>query len=98
VHAIHDESPTHFIDELAAAVSHGPARSRHIHLVLENADNEVRRLRSGTQRLSLAQWNDDFHHAAHVLATRETDGYYRDFAASPLRQLGRTLAEGLLSG
>ncbi|HEY4369402.1 MAG TPA: malto-oligosyltrehalose trehalohydrolase [Steroidobacteraceae bacterium] len=97
VHAIHDRSATHFIDELGEAISQGPARNRHVHLVLENADNEAHRLRSATagkSSPSIAQWNDDFHHAAHVLLTGETDGYYADFSEAPLRQLGRTLAEG----
>ena len=29
------------------------------------------------------QWNDDFHHAAHVVLTGETNGYYADFADGP---------------
>ena len=29
------------------------------------------------------QWNDDFHHAAHVVLTGETAGYYADFADGP---------------
>jgi maltooligosyltrehalose trehalohydrolase len=41
-----------------------------------------------------AQWNDDIHHALHVLITNETDGYYSDYAQKPLWQLGRCLAEG----
>jgi maltooligosyltrehalose trehalohydrolase len=41
-----------------------------------------------------AQWNDDFHHAAHVLITRETDGYYSDYASNPAWHLGRCLTEG----
>src|SRR5439155_23255956 len=35
-----------------------------------------------------------FHHAAHVLVTRETDGYYRDYANNPVWHLGRCLTEG----
>jgi maltooligosyltrehalose trehalohydrolase len=34
------------------------------------------------------------HHAAHVLATGERDGYYADYAARPLWHFGRCLAEG----
>ena len=41
-----------------------------------------------------AQWNDDIHHAIHVLVTSEADGYYSDYAKDPVRQLGRCLAEG----
>ena len=41
-----------------------------------------------------AQWNDDVHHALHVITTGETDGYYADYADQPVRRLGRCLAEG----
>jgi maltooligosyltrehalose trehalohydrolase len=97
VHAIVDESPLHFVEELALAVRGGPGRDRHVHLVLENDANEARFLArdaGGAPRLAQAQWNDDLHHAAHVLATGERDGYYADYAREPLRLLGRALAEG----
>ncbi len=41
-----------------------------------------------------AQWNDDIHHALHVLVTGERDGYYSDYSQRPLDQLGRCLIEG----
>ena len=97
VHAMHDVSALHFTDELAQAVRDGPGRARHVHLVLENDANDARRLARGgaaEPRLADAQWNDDVHHALHVLASRETDGYYADFAGAPLRLFGRALAEG----
>jgi len=34
------------------------------------------------------------HHALHVIATGETDGYYADYAERPVELLGRALAEG----
>jgi malto-oligosyltrehalose trehalohydrolase len=40
-----------------------------------------------------AQWNDDYHHAFHVLLTGETTGYYRDYQQSH-RYLSRALAQG----
>ncbi|HJP99477.1 MAG TPA: malto-oligosyltrehalose trehalohydrolase [Rhodanobacteraceae bacterium] len=43
-----------------------------------------------------AQWNDDFHHAAHVLATGEHGGYYADYKDSPAAALARALAEGFV--
>ena len=97
VHAIADRSPRHIVAEIAAAVRAGPGRERHVHLVLENDANEARHLArgpSGAPRVATAQWNDDLHHAAHVLATGEADGYYADYAERPLWQLGRCLAEG----
>jgi malto-oligosyltrehalose trehalohydrolase len=96
VHAIHDESETHFLEELAQAVRQA-CGDRHIHLVLENDKNEAHLLErdgAGKPRSYDAQWNDDFHHAMHVVLTGESDGYYGDYAASPVESLGRTLAHG----
>ncbi|HEV2697732.1 MAG TPA: DUF3459 domain-containing protein, partial [Terriglobales bacterium] len=70
---------------------------RHIHLVLENENNAAHYLcRDPAARPSCynAQWNDDIHHALHVLVTGEKDGYYSDHAQNPLWHLGRCLAEG----
>ena len=55
--------------------------------MLENDRNEARRLarRSGSRCALCAQWNDDLHHALHVLATGETAGYYADYADRPAR-------------
>jgi len=75
----------------------GPGRERHVHLVLENDRNDavyLRRDAAGRPMLADAQWNDDVHHALHVIATGESDGYYADYAREPVRLLGRALAEG----
>ena len=90
VHAIADDSPRHILDDIGAAVR---ARDpdRHVHLVLENDANQARYLGEGRYD---AQWNDDVHHACHVLATGETDGYYVAYAGAPARHLARCLAEG----
>ena len=97
VHAIIDESRPDILTEIAAAVRRGPGSSRHVHLVLENDRNQARYLErapDGTPHLYDAQWNDDVHHAFHVLLTGESDGYYADYAQDPTRFLGRCLAEG----
>jgi malto-oligosyltrehalose trehalohydrolase len=97
VHAIADDSRPDFVSELAAAVRAGPGRDRHVHVVLENDRNQAHYLQRDGQRRPLvatAQWNDDLHHAVHVLATGERDGYYADYADAPLQHLGRCLAEG----
>jgi maltooligosyltrehalose trehalohydrolase len=88
VHAIKDERWL----ERAAKTLRQEAGSRHIHLVLENEENAASRLRQGFD----AQWNDDIHHALHVLLTGEVDGYYRDFADRPAARLARGLAEGFI--
>jgi maltooligosyltrehalose trehalohydrolase len=97
VHAIVDDSPVHILVELAAAVQAGPGRERRIHLILENDANEARylgRLENGAPVSYTAQWNDDFHHVAHILATGEQDGYYVDYREHPVSFLGRCLTEG----
>jgi maltooligosyltrehalose trehalohydrolase len=95
VNAIVDESAAHLLVEFGRAVADGPGRERLVHLVLENGANEARYLgREGGRRpLYQAQWNDDVHHALHVLLTGESGGYYEDYQP-PLPHLGRTLTEG----
>ena len=100
VHAIHDQSQTHFLDEVADRVRAAIA-NRHIHLILENEENAAYHLvrcqtdRSGEQRPHryTAQWNDDLHHVLHVAATGDANGYYADYLGDT-RKLGRALAEG----
>lgn len=96
VHAIYDDSDRHILVEIADAVRQQPRRAN-IHLVLENDDNQAQLLeRDGAGRpvRYAAQWNDDLHHALHVLVTGETRGYYGDYADDPAGHLGRALAEG----
>jgi maltooligosyltrehalose trehalohydrolase len=97
IHAIIDRSRPGFIAELGAAVRKGPGAQRQVHLILENDKNQARYLERAIDRRPLhasAQWNDDLHHAVHVLTTGERDGYYIDYAERPLWYLGRSLAEG----
>ncbi|RKT44629.1 malto-oligosyltrehalose trehalohydrolase [Thiocapsa rosea] len=97
VHAILDDSHPDILTELAETVRAGPGRHRHIHLILENDSNAAAYLTrddSGVPRCYTAQWNDDFHHVAHLIATGERDGYYADYADRPLYYLARSLAEG----
>jgi malto-oligosyltrehalose trehalohydrolase len=97
VEAILDDSEPDILTELAQAVRMKFGSERHVHLVLENGDNESRYLlRDGKNRVQLfnAQWNDDIHHAMHVLLTGESDGYYSDYKERALQQLCRCLTEG----
>ena len=43
-----------------------------------------------------AQWNDDYHHAWHVLLTGEAQGYYGDYQTLAARGLARALASGFV--
>ena len=70
---------------------------RHVHLTTEDNRNVThlhRRAPGGKVVLHTGEWNDDFHNAAHVLVTGESDGYYKAFAGDPMGLLGRALAEG----
>jgi len=97
VHAIVDDSRPDILTELAGAVRGSVEPHRHVHLILENDNNQANYLRRGERcqpRTYTAQWNDDIHHALHVLITGERDGHYSDYSERPLDQLGRCLASG----
>jgi maltooligosyltrehalose trehalohydrolase len=97
IHAMRDRSHPDIVAEIAAAIRAGPGLLRQVHLILENNGNQARYLQRDAQaepRIATAQWDDDIHHALHVLLSGEADGYYADYAAEPLKMLGRSLAEG----
>lgn len=90
--AVHAIANPAFLDRLAQDLR-AAFPDRHIHLVLENEDNDAARLAPGGYD---AQWNDDFHNVMHVLLTGETQAYYADFAEGPAQLLARCLAEGFI--
>jgi len=97
VHAIADDSKPDILTELARTVRAKFENKRQVHLILENETNLAKYLERDTDlrpKFYNAQWDDDIHHALHVLVTNETDGYYSDYATNPIAQLGRCLAEG----
>src|SRR3954465_3877119 len=98
VHAIVDPGQPSILHELSRAVGEFAAASgRMIHLVLENDDNRTALLDPRTnppQGKFRAQWNDDYHHAWHVLLTREGHGYYEDYVADPRQHIARVLSSG----
>jgi maltooligosyltrehalose trehalohydrolase len=100
VHQIRDDSARHLLQEIAERIHAGPGRERHVHIVLENEFNQASRLErdstSGAPQCATAQWNDDFHHCAHVLLTGESEGYYLDYGDDPLKLLAQSLAEGFV--
>lgn len=87
--AVHAIPSRDFLFELEREVRRSLPADRHVHLVLENDNNDA-----GLLSAFDAQWNDDFHHAVHVLLTGETSTYYASFAPDPARHLARVLAEG----
>jgi maltooligosyltrehalose trehalohydrolase len=100
VHAIAEPGKVSMLRDLSLAVGDLAAKtSRHIHLVLENDDNRAGVLDPGEdppRGKYRAQWNDDYHHAWHVLLTGETQGYYRDYQRSPLQDIARALGSGFV--
>jgi malto-oligosyltrehalose trehalohydrolase len=97
VHGIVDDSPEHILAELARRLRLASGCGRQVHLVLENDANEARwLLRDYGDRAPAfdAQWDDDWHHCAHVLLTGENQGYYRDYADDPAGRLLRCASEG----
>jgi maltooligosyltrehalose trehalohydrolase len=98
VHAIISPGEPQILHDLSlAAGALAKESGRHIHLVLENDDNRAGLLApdqdppAGRYR---AQWNDDYHHAWHVLLTGESSGYYRDYGRTG--QLEKTLSQGFV--
>ncbi|HLH87690.1 MAG TPA: malto-oligosyltrehalose trehalohydrolase [Xanthobacteraceae bacterium] len=98
IHAIVERgAPSVLADMSRAAGALAQREGRQIHLVVENDDNSARLLdaRSAVPAGKFrAQWNDDYHHAWHVLLTGETQGYYADHAATPLARVARVLGSG----
>jgi maltooligosyltrehalose trehalohydrolase len=95
VHALHDSSPVHLLEELATETRDLSARlGRPLTLIAESDLNDARLVTpqaDGGYGLD-AQWSDDFHHAVHVALTGETSGYYADFA--PLAALVKVCERG----
>jgi len=97
VHAIKDDSEEHLLHELARRVREA-AGPRHVHLIVENEDNDsalLRRDDNGRVKRFTAQWNDDVHHVLHIAATGEKFGYYQDYADDH-GKVGKALAEGFV--
>lgn len=99
VHAIATAGTPHLLHDLSvAAGTLAEQTGRQIHLVLENDDNCAALLDPseivprGRYR---SQWNDDYHHAWHVLLTGEQQGYYKDYD-HPGERIARSLAGGFV--
>jgi malto-oligosyltrehalose trehalohydrolase len=93
---IQDSSQPHILEELAFRVRSTIA-DRHVHLTTEDDRNIAflhERSQDGEPKLYTAEWNDDFHHVAHVLCTNDRDGYYADYAQNCVTKLGRALSQG----
>jgi maltooligosyltrehalose trehalohydrolase len=94
--AVHAISEKDWLAEMAERVRASMETGRHVHLVLENDDNTAHLLEHMPKRHFDAQWNDDMHHALHVLLTGEREGYYAAYIDDPADRLARGLAEGFI--
>lgn len=97
VHAIIDSSAVPFVEHLTLAV-HERARAlgREVHVIAESDRNDSRITRDvakGGWGVD-STWNDDIHHALHVLLTGERNGYYADFGG--IARLATGLREGFV--
>lgn len=93
---IRDDDEPEILVELARTVR-ARITDRPVHLTTEDNRNITRlheRGANGDVPLYTAEWNDDFHNVAHVIASGESEGYYADFTGDHWRLLARSLAEG----
>lgn len=97
VHAILDSSVYPFIQELTEEVHRAAdCLNRRVMVIAESNRNEARLVTPaelGGYNLD-GLWNDDFHHALHVLLTGEGGGYYQDFGE--LNQIVKAFRQGFV--
>jgi len=89
VQAINDRT---WLTELHERVQETSEPGRHVHIILENENNDAALLRDGLT----AQWNDDSHNVLHVLLTGEHESYYAGFTKDSTAGLARVLSDGFL--
>lgn len=95
VHALVDDSPRHFLAELADAVAGWEAEAgRPLRLIAESDLNRSEMVSPtgsvpGARGMD-AQWADDVHHALHSFLTGETQGYYVDFGSAEVLEKALT--------
>ena len=95
IHAIYDQTGKPFLEEWTSALrSRGQEIGIDPIVIAESMMNDPKVI----QPVALggfgmdAEWNDDFHHALHVLTTGERDGYYADYDG--IRDLGKSYRQG----
>jgi maltooligosyltrehalose trehalohydrolase len=79
-----DDSERHILIELAETIRESlPHRA--VHLVVEDQTSRKSLLNrdGGIVHHYTAGWNDEFHHALHIIATGEGRGHYAPFAENP---------------
>jgi maltooligosyltrehalose trehalohydrolase len=95
---IDDQSDEPILQELALEVR-SRITDRQVHLTTEDDRNVTflhERNTDSRPPLYTAEWNDDFHHVAHVAATGEAEGYYADYGPGHTEKMARALATGFV--
>jgi malto-oligosyltrehalose trehalohydrolase len=98
VEQIHDISKKHVLSAIADEVNAAFA-DRRVHLIVEDQRNLVELLardENGAPKNYEAEWNDDFHHVAHIIATGETIGHYEPFSDQLWHKLRLALQHGFI--
>ncbi|HET9122995.1 MAG TPA: alpha-amylase family glycosyl hydrolase [Acidiferrobacteraceae bacterium] len=86
---IHDSGSPHFLVELADRVQEHSG-GRIVHLMLEHAPAPPA---PGLPAGYVARWHDPLHHAAHVILSGETSGYYQRYAEAPVATLAAAIEQ-----
>ncbi|ALU40643.1 malto-oligosyltrehalose trehalohydrolase [Kocuria flava] len=84
VHALQDHRAVHILEEIAERVERVAAETGKPLFTIAESDLNDPRMITPVHENGLGmtgQWLDDFHHAAHVALTGETQGYYADFGS-----------------
>ena len=95
-HAIIDDSPEHFLAELAEAVERSMQGARRKVLLIAEDDRNLSTIatprKAGGWGLD-GVWADDLHHEIHRCFTDEHDGYFEDFSAATA-DIASTIRQG----
>jgi len=96
-HAIFDDSNVHVLAELTQAVRTSLPAQRHVVLIAETSENDVRYLQPvGDGGFGFdAVWADDFHHSLRRYLAGDHEGYYADYAGT-LAEVASCIESGWL--
>jgi malto-oligosyltrehalose trehalohydrolase len=98
IDSIKDTTDVPLVKELAARVR-ACITDRHVHITTEDDRNitwHIERNEDGSIPLVSGEWNDDFHHTAHVMGTNEQEAYYEDYEIDTAGQMATALATGFV--
>ncbi len=93
-HALIDDSPTHFLKELAQRVRQSLPANRTCLIIAEDNRNHATLLRPAPDGYDLdGVWADDFHHHVRRLLAGDDEGYYQDYSGDT-GDIAKTMRQG----